>query len=363
MNLTLKTSLQKRSNLIITGGIAFFAILLAAVIGGVIIALMGINPGDAYRHFLAGAFGNVYGFGETINKFTPLLCSALAFSIAMKSGFMNIGAEGQFGAGALCAVLVALRMGSVPPGIAIGLTLLVGLVGGAVWASIAGLLRIYFNANELLTTMMLNYVMQFLLALLLHGPLKNPESNMEQTPLIPTTARLPVILDGSRLHLGVFVAIAALVLIWFLQSRTTIGFEMRLSGANEKAALYAGVRQRRALIAVILISGALGGLGGSLELMGNQHKMMEGLTAGFGFDGIGIAVMGQYNPVGMFLTTLLFAALRTGTASMQRGVGVPTPILFIMQGTVIVTVITSKYFVDKINSKVATRRIMHDFIT
>lgn len=357
MKLDLKTTLHKRSNILITGGMAIAAVLVAGLIGAILIAIMGINPIEAYRYFFYGAFGNVYGFGETFNKFTPLLCSALAFSIAMKSGYTNIGMEGQMGAGALLSVLVALQMGSVPSTIAIPLTILAGLIGGTIWGGIAGLLRVYFNANELLSTMMLNYIMQYLLALLLSGPMKNPDSFMEQTPIIPETTRLSVILEGSRMHSGFFIALGALAIIWFMQNRTVLGFDMRLSGANRKAALYAGVRQKRALIVVILISGAIGGLGGSLELVGNQYKLMGGLTAGYGFDGIGIAVMGQHHPVGIFLATLLFAVLRTGTASMQRGVGVLTPILYIMQGAVIITVITSKYFVDKINNNIETRRV------
>lgn len=350
-----KAFLRKRSFLI-TGGMALIAILLAMLVGGLLILLIGINPILAYRYFFYGAFGNIYGFGETINKFTPLLCCALGFSIANKSGFFNLGGEGQFYAGALCAALVAAHMDGVPTVVGVALPVLAGIAGGALLSSIAGALKILFNANELLSTMMFNYIMQYLIALLVSGALKNPNSSMEQTVPIPDAARLPALIEGSRLHTGFFIAVAALLLVWFLHQRTVLGFEMRLSGTNPKSARYAGVNERRSLIIVILVSGALAGLGGALELQGNQYKLMSGFSNNFGFDGIGIAVMGQYTPVGILLSTLLFAALRVGTGSMQRGVGVPTPILYILQGVIIISVIVSNYFVRRIKDSLTEGR-------
>ncbi len=358
-NQKVKAFLRKRSFLI-TGGMALLAILVALIIGAILMLLIGINPIRAYHFFIYGVFGNTYGFGETINKFTPLLCCALSFSIAQKSGFFNLGSEGQFMAGALCSILVAANMGGAPTILILAVSILAGIVGGAILSSIAGLLRIFFNANELLSTMMLNYIMQYVIALLVSGVLKNPSSSMEQSSPIPSSAQLPVILEGSRLHAGIFISLAALLLVWFLQQRTVAGFEMRLSGINKMAARYAGVKEKRALIIVIIICGALAGLGGSLELLGNQYKLMNGFSNSFGFDGIGIAVMGQYNPIGIVLSTLLFAAFRTGTASMQRGMGVPTPLLFILQGVVIIAVITSNYYVGRIKNALVEGRSMEE---
>ena len=144
---------------------------------------------------------------------------------------------------------------------------------------------------------MLNYIMQYAVILLVSGVLKNPNSNMEQTVPVSEAGRLPFLLLGSHMHIGVFIALAALLGVWFLQQRTVPGFEMRISGMNAKAARYAGVREQRSLIIVILLTGALAGLGGGLELLGNQYKMMEGFSNSYGFDGIGIAVMGQHHPV------------------------------------------------------------------
>ena len=347
--------LRKRSYLI-TGGMAVIAILAAFIVGGILIMLMGINPIEAYKHFFYGVFGNVYTFGETINKFTPLLCCAMSFSIAMKSGFFNMGSEGQFLAGGLFSALVAIHLPNAPAVVLIPLSLLAGILGGALLSAVAGILKIAFGANELLSSMMLNYIMQYAVILLVSGVLKNPNSNMEQTVPVSEAGRLPFLLLGSHMHIGVFIALAALLGVWFLQQRTVPGFEMRISGMNAKAARYAGVREQRSLIIVILLTGALAGLGGGLELLGNQYKMMEGFSNSYGFDGIGIAVMGQHHPVGMILATLLFAAFRTGTAGMQRGISVPTPLLFVLQGVIIIAVITSNYFVRRIKDAVCEGR-------
>ena len=352
---TWKAFLRKRSFLI-TGGMAVIAILIAMLIGGLLILAIGIDPILAYRYFFYGTFGNVYGFGETINKFTPLLCCALGFAIANKSGFFNLGGEGQFYAGALCSAVLVPFMDGLPTVVAIAIPILGGIVGGAILSAVAGALRIFFNASELLTTLMLNYIMSYIITLLVSGVMKNPESSMEQTTPILESTRLPILLGGSRLHAGFFIALVALILIWFLQQRTTLGFEMRLSGINPKSARYAGVNAKRSLICVILVSGALAGLGGALELQGNQYKLMAGFSNNFGFDGIGIAVMGQYSPVGIFLASLLFAALRVGTSSMQRGVNVPTPLLYILQGIIIISVIVSNYFVRRIKDSLVEGR-------
>jgi len=350
-----KSFLQKRSFLI-TGGMAILAIFIAMVVGGILIFMIGINPFAAYQSFFRGIFGSVYGFGETMNKFTPLLCCALSFSLAQKSGFFNLGSEGQLYMGALCSVLMASHLSDMPAVPAIFFSVLAGIFGGAALSLVAGILKILFDANELLTTMMLNYIMTYIIALLVSGAMKDPQSAMEQTASVPANTRLPSVLTDSRLHAGLFIALAVLILVWFLHQRTVRGFEMRLSGINPKSAHYAGVNEKRALIIAIIVSGALSGLGGSLELLGNQYKLMDGFSNNFGFDGIGIAVMGQYNPIGILLSAFLFAALRIGTSSMQRSMKVPTPLLYILQGIIIIAVIVSNYYVRRIKDSLVEGR-------
>ena len=333
---------------LITILVALLSILAALLIGGILIVLSGKDPILAYRYLGYGVFGNAYGLGEMLSKFIPLLCCGLGFSLANKSGFFNIGAEGQLYAGALASVLVGLCLPSMPAVLHIALGLLAGMLGGAILSAIPGLMKMKLGTNELLVTMMLNYIMTLFINLLVSGPLKNPDGNMEQTALIAESARLPIILPGSRLHAGIFVVLAMTFLLWFLQKRTVPGFEMRLSGINMKAAKYAGVNTQKAFLLAVVLSGALPGLGGALELQGNQYKLLDGLSANSGFDAIGIAVMGQHHPVGIIFSALLFAALRVGANTMQRGVGVPLPIVNILQGIIIICVISGNYFVQRV---------------
>ena len=350
------TAFLRKYPLVIKSGVIFAAILIAILISGLLILLTGKDPVLAYRYFFYGVFGNIYGFGETLSKFIPLLCCALGFSISNKSGFFNIGAEGQLYMGGLGVMLVSMFLPSMPPVLNIIVGIIAGMLGGALLSTIAGVLKIFFKANELLSTMMLNYLMTLFVGLLVSGVLKDPNSSMEQTVSITDNISLPIILNGSRLHAGIFIALLVTVLIWFLQQRTVSGFEMRLSGANSKGARYAGVKATRSLTIAIIVSGALAGLGGALELMGNQHRLMVGFSNNYGFDAIGIAVMGQYSPVGIILSSFLFAALRVGTNSMQRGVGVPLPILYVLQGIIIIAVIVSNYYVRRIMASVTEGR-------
>lgn len=340
--------LMQKYPFLITILVALVSILAALLIGAVLILVTGRDPILAYRYLGYGVFGNVYGLGETLSKFILLLCCGLGFSVANKSGFFNIGAEGQLYAGALCSVLVGLYVPSLPPVLHITLGLIAGMLGGALLSALPGVMKMKLGTNELLVTMMLNYIMTLVINLLVSGPLKNPDGNMEQTALIAQSARLPVILPGSRLHAGIFVVLIVTFLLWFLQKRTSPGFEMRLAGINMKAARYAGVNISRAFILAVVISGAIPGLGGALEVQGNQYRLLDGLSANAGFDAIGIAVMGQHHPVGIIFSALLFAALRVGANTMQRSVGVPLPIVNILQGVIIIFVTAGNYFVQRV---------------
>ena len=354
-NHNFKSFLRKNSSLI-TIAMVIAAILVAFLIGSIAVILAGASPFKAYGEFFRGFLGSTYGFGELINKFTPLLCCALSFSIAVKSGYVNLGMEGQFAIGSLVSCVIALAIGETNPALGIIIPLLAGMAGGAIISLICGVMRIWLGANELLTTLMFNYIIDYLIRWMVAGPIKNPAGNMEQSPAVPVSSKLPSILPGSRLHLGFIIVVLVLIAIWFLQQKTTTGFAMRLSGLNAKCARYAGVNQKKSLLLVIVISGVIAGLGGAMELMGNQYKMMAGISNGFGFDGIGIAVMGQHTPVGMFLSALLFGALRVGTQSMQRGSNVPVPILNILQGAIVIAVIASSYFVNRIKESLVERR-------
>ncbi|HSM24637.1 MAG TPA: ABC transporter permease [Anaerolineaceae bacterium] len=336
--------------------ISVLAIVLALIIGAILIALAGVNPWEAYAYLLKGSFGNRYGFGETLTRFVPLLLASLSFAVAHKSGFFNVGAEGQIYIGAIGALLVAGFVEGLPPVIHVILSLLAGFLFGAIWAGIAGLLKIFLGANELINTMMLNYVAIFLVEFLIHGPLKDPELFIYQSYQILPSARLPIILPRTPLHLGFIIALVVTVAVFYLLYKTPVGYQMRTIGSNIKAATYAGINIVGVTLVALVTTGGLAGLAGAIELMGAQFRVVAGFSPGYGYDGIGVAVMGRYNPVGIVLATFLFAIIRVGTGAMQRGAGVPFPLLSVIQGLIIIFVIASGYLTNKLSQTVVGGR-------
>ncbi|MHB8135576.1 MAG: ABC transporter permease [Anaerolineaceae bacterium] len=336
--------------------ISVLAILLALLIGAILIALAGVNPWEAYGYLIKGSFGNRFGFGETLTRFVPLLFASLSFAVAHKSGFFNVGAEGQIYIGAIGALLVGAYLDGIPAILHVFLCLLAGFIFGAIWAGIAGVLKVYLGSNELINTMMLNYVAIFLVEFLIHGPLKDPELFIYQSKSVLPSAKLPIILSKTPLHLGFVIALIVTIAVFYLLYRTPIGYQMRTVGANLKAASYAGINIIGVTLVALITTGGLAGIGGAVELMGAQFRMVSGFSPGYGFDGIGIAVMGRYNPVGIVLATFLFAVIRVGTGAMQRGAGVPFPLLSVIQGLIIIFVIASGYLTSKLTETVVGGR-------
>ncbi len=325
-----------------------FAIALSLFLGAILIKLIGIDPVLSYKYFVYGALGSANGLAETVSKFVPIIFCALCCTVAFKSGFSNIGNEGQFSIGGLGAVIVGAYLPPLPPVIHIIVAICAGIAFGAIWSMLAGYLKLKFNASELLTTMMLNYVAVHFLGLLYESALKDPSGIINQTKVVLPSVRLPVLLQGTRLTVGLFVAIGAIFFVDYLMNRTPYGFSMKIRGAGDKVAVYSGVNKAKTLIMVFVISGGLAGLGGAVELLGAQHRMMAGFSAGYGIDGIGASIMGRNNVIGVTVSSFLFAILRVGAGAMQRGTGVPSPVLSIIQGIIIVMVIVSSYVADKI---------------
>jgi len=332
--------------------ISVLAIVLALLIGGILIYFAGIDPIKAIPYLVKGSFGNRYGFGETLTRFIPLLFSCLSFAVAHKSGFFNVGSEGQLLMGAIGAVLVGAYIEGLPPVLHVTLAVLAGVLFGALWAGIAGVLKLFMGANELINTIMLNYVAVLLVEFLIHGPIKPADSYLYVSALIFDSARLPNILPKTPLHLGFVISLLVTAGVFYLVYRTPIGYQMRTVGANIRAAAYAGINILGVTTVAIILTGGLAGMGGAMELLGTQFKIVSGFSQGYGYDGIGIAVMGRYHPVGIILSTLLFAVIRVGMGAMQRGAGVPFPLLNVIQGLIIVFVIASNFLTNKLTETV-----------
>lgn len=327
------------------------AFLLALLIGAVMIAILGANPLVAFRALINGAFGSMNALADTLVKATPLLFVGLGICVAFRGGVLNIGGEGQLVVGALSATMVCLTFSNWPGWALIMAALLGGFLAGAVWGGIAGFLKAYLNVNEILSTIMLNYIAVYGMNYLLRGPWIDPRQ-ISLGSFIPETARFPRVADlprliPTRLHLGAAIGVLLAVLVYIFLWRTTIGFRIRTVGKNAKAALGAGINVQRYRALALLLAGALAGLGGAIEVLGVNHRMFTdgsafGFTGSAGFNGIVAALFGQLHPIGTIPASILLGALLTGANNMQRVVQVPSALVGALNGLIVVFVVGSE---------------------
>lgn len=326
------------------------AIILAFFIGGIIIYFMGISPIDAYKSLIRGSMGSKSAIAETLIKAIPLVLTGLAFSIAFRCGLFNIGAEGQLYMGAFAAVAAGIYVQGIPAYIHLPLALLAGILGGGLWGMLCGWLKVRFGANEIITTVMFNYVAILWISYIVTGPFKDPSGTMPQTSAIAVTAQLPRILPETRLHLGIMVALTAIIFFYIFLWHTTKGYEIRMVGQNLHAARYAGMKPEYNVVLAMFIAGGMGGLAGTSEILGLQHRLIQGFSPGYGFDGIAVALLGRNGPIGIFLAALLFGMLRSGGNLMQMLNGVPVAIIYVIQALVIIFVV-SEHLLKSSNRK------------
>jgi simple sugar transport system permease protein len=313
------------------------AILFAFTVGAAVLYMTGYSPVDAYTAMTRGAFGNIYGIGQTLMQATPIIFTSIAFLVSYKAGLFNIGAEGQFLMGAITSAVAGIYLEGLPWIIHAPLALIAGMVAGGLWGLIPALLKTRFEAHEVITTMMLSYVAQFLTSYLVNYPFKAP-GWVSQTVRLPASAELVRILPPTQLSAGIYIAVALVIVVWFLFKRTILGYELRAIGFNPTAAENAGIRINRGVIISLVISGAIAGLGGAVEIMGVHKRFIDGFSPGYGWDGLAVALVGGLNPVGSMLASILFGALRSGGMVMARSTGVPLDINIMLQGLVILFV-------------------------
>jgi simple sugar transport system permease protein len=327
------------------------ATLAALLVGALMLLLLGANPFQAYGAMANGAFGNANAFAETLVKATPLLLVALGICISFRGDVINIGGEGQMIVGALAATWVGLALTSWPGWLVITLSLAAGFLGGAVWGGIAGYLKAYFKVNEILSTVMMNAIAVQLMNFMLRGPMIDPEF-AERAAKIPETARLPDAfqlprLAPTRLHLGILIAVVLAFAVYFLLWRTTLGYRIRAVGQNIFASRYAGIKVNRYIVTALLLSGAFAGLAGAIQVFGVNYRMITdgsatGFTGSAGFNGIVAALFGQLHPLLSIPASILFGALLVGANSMQRAVQIPSALVTVLNGVVVVFVVGSE---------------------
>jgi simple sugar transport system permease protein len=313
------------------------AIIFAFIAGALVLYITGYSPVDAYSAMALGAFGDIFGVGQTLMQATPIIFTSLAFLVSYKAGLFNIGAEGQFLIGAIAAAFVGIYFEGLPWIIHVPLILLSSMIGGGLWGLIPAVLKTRFDAHEVITTMMLSYIAQYFTSYLVNYPLKAP-GWVSQTVRLPISAELMRILPPTQLSSGIYIAGVMVVLVWFLLRKTIFGYELRAIGLNPTAAENAGININNGVIISMLLSGAIAGLGGAVEIMGVHKRFIDGFSPGYGWDGLAVALVGGLDPFGSMLASVLFGALRSGGMIMSRGTGVPLDINILIQGLVILFV-------------------------
>jgi ABC-type uncharacterized transport system permease subunit len=333
---------------------------VAAVVGlvltAVLLLLLDASPIDSYRALLDGAFGSKNAIADTLVKATPLLFIGVGICVAFRAGVFNIGGEGQFIVGALGATAVALFVGGLPGWLLIVTGAMAGTLCGIVWGGIAGVLRAFLGVNEILTTVMLNFVAALLMSYLVSGPWIDPEQ-IEQGTRIPETERFPRAVylprwDATRLHLGLLIAVVMAGAIWVMLWRTPLGYRIRAVGLNPSASRYAGMSVAKNSLAALAVSGGLAGLGGAIQVFGVDHRLyFEGAAAGFtggaGFNGIVVALFGGLHPIGAIPASVLFGGLLVGANNLQRTAQVPSALAVVMNGVVVLVVVSSATLVRR----------------
>ncbi len=306
------------------------SVILALLIGAILLLVSGANPLLAYKALLKGAFGNLTALGRTLEKATPLLFSGLAVSFAFKAGLFNIGAQGQLLLGAIVAAGIGFGVDGLPVYLHIPLALLGGAVAGGLFAAIPGFLKTTTGAHEVITTIMLNYIAINITDFLADGIWKDstPGNVVARTPQILPTAAIPKV---AGLPLGFALALIAALIVWWILEKTTLGFEVRTAGLNQRAAKYSGIKVAFTIVLTMVISGLLAGIGGAIETQGVVGRFQPGFNVGLGFDGITVALLGKTSPFGNIFAALLIGAMKAGSSQMQFDAGVAAEITSVIQ--------------------------------
>lgn len=312
---------------------------LGLLLGAVLIAATGANPLAAYGTMLAGALGGKRQVIETLLKTGPLLLMGLGLTVAFRGKVWNIGGEGQYFMGALVGTAIGLAFQTTLPAmLLIPLMALGGMVGGALWAGVAALLKIRFHINEIITTLMLNYIAEYTVLYLARGPLKDPESFLPQSAQLTGVARLPT-LFGTRVHIGVLIGVLLIPVIYILLWKTPLGLRIRAIGSSPTVAYAAGMNVTWGLAFALLLSGALAGLTGMTEVSALHLRLKDGISGNYGFTGILVALLGRLHPLGVLVAALFFAILSIGAQTMHSVYGLPIALAQMVQALVVLFVL------------------------
>lgn len=323
-----------RSNLMISAA----ALLISLIISALFMLMCGYNPLQAFGAILSGSFGSLRGFTQTLTQATPLIFTGLAYTFAKKASLINLGVEGQMYMGALGAVLIAVTDLGLPAPLHLVLAILNGMLFGALYAGLIGFLKVKFGSNEVVAGFMLNSIATLFIAYLMNGPMLANGSFVAQSERILESAWLPRIIRKYQLTYSIFLAAAACIFIkWFIE-RTTLGYEIRAVGINQRAAETAGINVGRTMVTAMCVSGAIASLAGANQVLGVDRRLISGFSPGYGFNGIAVSALAAESPSGTILAGLIFGILRAGVAELNRTTGIPIEFVDVIQAMVVIFV-------------------------
>jgi simple sugar transport system permease protein len=322
------------------------ALVVAFILGGAAIAWEGVPPWSAYWHIVVGAFGSTFALSETLTRATPLIFTGLAITIAFRARLWNIGAEGQLYAGALVVVALGTGMLDMPGFVLVPLLILGAAVAGALTLLGPTLLKTRFGVDEVVTTLLLNFIILLFTSAMLDGPMRDEMAmGWPKSAPIVDQAILWTLIPGTRLHVGFILGLLTAGLVWVLSSRTIWGFEMKAVGANPLASRFVGIPVNRAFVRIALISGALAGIAGAVEVLGVKGDLTLDFSPGYGYSGIIVAMLAALNPLGVVPAAIFVAAIFVGSDAMSRVLGVSSYIADVITAISLLSMLVAAMFV------------------
>jgi general nucleoside transport system permease protein len=310
-------------------------LVIALAIPGLAVLLAGKSPFAAFAAMIFYTLGTHAGFAEVVVRAIPLTLMGLGVAVAFRAGIFNVGGDGQLIVGAIAAVTLSPWLGLLPAPLGIIAFLTVGFVAGGLLGAVVGWLRARFEANEIIVTIMLNYVALQLLTWAIRGPLQEKMHFMPNSFPIPTSLELPLLIADSRVHAGLVVALLAALILYVVLRHTSFGFKLAVIGENREVAPFAGIADHRIIVLAMLVSGGLAGLAGAVEIAGIHHKLQDDFAGGYGLASIAVALMARLSPIFIPFAALLFGVFYVGAGALQRQAGIPFPIVWIIEGVVI----------------------------
>jgi general nucleoside transport system permease protein len=329
----IKLELRKETSRVMLYSTPIFAVLLTIAASMIMFAILDKDPIKAISIIFMQPLSNTFSITELVVKATPLILIAIGLSMGFRAGVWNIGAEGQFTVGALCGGCIALVFYNVEGFWILPLMCIAGILGGMAWAAIPAWLRTRFNANEILVSLMMSYVAVLLLSALVHGPLRDPDGmNFPESRIFSDSAILPILVEGTRMHIGFIVALLVVVTAWVLLSRHIIGFQVKVLGLSPRAARFGGFIESRVIWACLMVSGGLAGLAGLFEAAGPVGQLVPSLPVGYGFTAIIVAFLGRLNPIGILISGFVMALTYIGGEAAQIQMNLPSAVTGVFQG-------------------------------